>query len=40
MCALQFAAKSEQINIDNNEDVAQAQEKLELLNLLLSQQLS
>ena len=40
MCALQFAAKSEQINIDNNEDMAQAQEKLELLNLLLSQQLS
>lgn len=40
MCALQFAAKSEQINIDNSEDVAQAQEKLELLNQLLSQQLS
>jgi len=40
MCALQFAAKSEQINIDNSEDVTQAQEQLEVLNQLLSQQLS
>lgn len=40
MCALQFAAKSEQINIDSSEDVTQAQEQLEILNQLLSQQLS
>ncbi|PQJ32096.1 cell division protein ZapA [Nonlabens arenilitoris] len=40
MCALQFAAKAEQINIDSSEDVAQAQEQLEVLNQLLSQQLS
>lgn len=40
MCALQFAAKSEQMNIDSSEDVAQAQEQLEILNQLLSQQLS
>lgn len=40
MCALQFAAKSEQINIDSNDDVTQAQEQLEILNQLLSQQLS
>tara|TARA_R110002012_G_scaffold84878_2_gene211889 strand:- start:491 stop:781 length:291 start_codon:yes stop_codon:yes gene_type:complete len=39
MCALQFAAKAEQINIDSSEDVAQAQEQLEVLNQLLSQQL-
>ncbi len=40
MCALQFAAKSEQINIDSSEDVTSAQEQLEILNQLLSQQLS
>ncbi|MGJ8685418.1 MAG: cell division protein ZapA [Nonlabens sp.] len=40
MCALQFAAKSEQINIDSSEDVTSAQEQLEVLNQLLSQQLS
>ncbi|EAS20081.1 hypothetical protein BBFL7_02481 [Flavobacteria bacterium BBFL7] len=40
MCALQFAAKAEQINIDSSEDVAQAQEQLEVLSQLLSQQLS
>lgn len=40
MCALQFAAKSEQLNIDNKVDVEQAQEQLKALNLLLSQQLS
>jgi len=40
MCALQFAAKSEQINIDNKVDIEQAQEQLKALNQLLSQQLS
>ncbi len=40
MCALQFAAKSEQIHIDSKVDIEQAQEKLKTLNLLLSQQLS
>ncbi|WOI22990.1 cell division protein ZapA [Nonlabens ulvanivorans] len=40
MCALQFAAKAEQINIDSSEDVAQVQEQLEVLSQLLSQQLS
>lgn len=39
MCALQFAAKSEQINIDSSEDVTKAQEQLEILNKLLSKQL-
>lgn len=40
MCALQFAAKSEQIKIDDNEEVLQAKEQLNTLNLLLDRQLS
>lgn len=40
MCALQFAAKSEQIKIDSNDDVTQAQEQLKALNQLLDQHLS
>lgn len=40
MCALQFAAKSEQINIDKTVEMKQAQEQLEALNQLVSQQLS
>lgn len=40
MCALQFAAKSEQIKIDDNEEVLQAKEQLNALNLLLDRQLS
>ncbi|AUC78090.1 cell division protein ZapA [Nonlabens sp. MB-3u-79] len=40
MCALQFAAKSEQITIDDSADVEQAKEQLNVLNLLLDKQLS
>ncbi|MFT5926387.1 MAG: cell division protein ZapA (FtsZ GTPase activity inhibitor) [Rubritalea sp.] len=40
MCALQFAAKSEQIVIDDSADVEQAKEQLNVLNLLLDKQLS
>jgi cell division protein ZapA (FtsZ GTPase activity inhibitor) len=40
MCALQFAAKSEQITIDDSADVEQAKEQLNALNLLLDKQLS
>ena len=40
MCALQFAAKSEQITIDDSADVEQAKEQLNVLNLLLDRQLS
>lgn len=40
MCALQFAAKSEQIVIDDSVDVEQAKEQLKVLNLLLDKQLS
>lgn len=40
MCALQFAAKSEQIVIDDSTDVEQAKEQLNVLNLLLDKQLS
>jgi cell division protein ZapA (FtsZ GTPase activity inhibitor) len=40
MCALQFAAKSEQIIIDDSADVEQAKEQLTVLNLLLDKQLS
>jgi cell division protein ZapA len=40
MCALQFAAKSEQIKIDDNVEVQQAKEQLNALNLLLDQQMS
>ena len=39
MCALQFAAKSEQITIDASADVEQAKEQLNVLNLLLDRQL-
>ena len=40
MCALQFAAKSEQITINDSADVKQAKEQLNVLNLLLEKQLS
>lgn len=40
MCALQFAASTEQKKIDNSEDVSNAQKQLEQLDLLLKQQLS
>ncbi|WP_213521170.1 cell division protein ZapA [Nonlabens sp.] len=40
MCALQFAAKSEQITIDDSADVKQAKEQLNVLNLMLEKQLS
>lgn len=40
MCALQFAAKSEQLVIDDSADVEQAKEQLSVLNLLLDKQLS
>jgi cell division protein ZapA (FtsZ GTPase activity inhibitor) len=40
MCALQFAAKSEQIVIDDSADVEQAKEQLNVLNLLIDKQLS
>ncbi|WP_164510889.1 cell division protein ZapA [Nonlabens xiamenensis] len=40
MCALQFAAKSEQIKIDDQADVEQAKDRLEVLKNLLDQQLS
>ncbi|MFT4838703.1 MAG: cell division protein ZapA (FtsZ GTPase activity inhibitor) [Nonlabens sp.] len=40
MCALQFAAKAEQITIDDSADVQQAKEQLNVLNLLLDRQLS
>jgi cell division protein ZapA len=39
MCALQFAAKSEQVSIDSNIDVEEAKSQLELLDALLSQEL-
>jgi cell division protein ZapA len=39
MCALQFAAKSEQVSIDSNIDVEEAKKQLELLDALLSQEL-
>ena len=39
MCALQFAAKSEQVSIDSSTDVQDAKEQLELLDALLSQEL-
>jgi cell division protein ZapA len=40
MCALQFAARSEQKIIDNSQDNQEVQERLELLDQLLQQQLS
>ena len=40
MCALQFAAKTEQNVLDNNNEVHGAQEKIELLNKVLGQEIS
>ncbi len=40
MCALQFASQLEQKNIDIDNDVAQAKQRLETLNKLLSEHLS
>lgn len=40
MCALQFAAKTEQKNIDDNKDTAGAEAKLKALNALLQEHLS
>ena len=37
MCALQFAAKSEQKSIDNSNQVTEAEEKLNALNHLLKE---
>jgi cell division protein ZapA len=39
MCALQFAAKSEQVSIDSSTDVTDAKEQLKLLDAMLSQEL-
>jgi cell division protein ZapA len=40
MCALQFAAKNEQKNIDDISDTADAEARLESLNALLQEHLS
>lgn len=40
MCALQFAAKTEQQVLQNQDQVLQAQDKLSLLNELLEQHLN
>ncbi|MGB5983100.1 MAG: cell division protein ZapA [Nonlabens sp.] len=40
MCALQFAAKAEQVSIDSASDVEDAREQLRFLDELLSDQLS
>ena len=40
MCALQFAAKTEQKNIDNSSEMIEAEEKLRSLNDLLQQHLT
>lgn len=40
MCALQFAAKTEQQVLQNQDQVLQAQDKLSLLNELLEQHLT
>lgn len=40
MCALQFAAQTEQKSINNNSDVELAEEKLRSLNDLLQQHLA
>ena len=40
MCALQFAAQTEQKNIDNSSEMIEAEEKLRSLNDLLQQHLS
>ena len=40
MCALQFAAQTEQKNIDNSSEMIEAEEKLRSLNELLQQHLT
>ncbi len=40
MCALQFAAQTEQKNIDNSSEMMEAEEKLRSLNELLQQHLT
>ena len=40
MCALQFAAQTEQKNIDNSSEMLEAEEKLKSLNDLLQQHLA
>ncbi len=40
MCALQFAARAEQVIIDSHADVEEASKQLELLNELLADELS
>ncbi|TRO63299.1 cell division protein ZapA [Christiangramia sabulilitoris] len=40
MCALQFAAQTEQKNIDNSSEMLEAEEKLKSLNELLQQHLT
>lgn len=40
MCALQFAAQTEQKNIDNDTDTVDAEAKLKALNALLQEHLS
>ena len=40
MCALQFAARAEQVTVDSHADVEEASKQLELLNELLSDELS
>ena len=40
MCALQFAARAEQVTIDSHADVEEASKQLELLNELLADELS
>ena len=40
MCALQFAAQTEQKNIDKSSDMIEAEEKLRSLNDLLQQHLT
>ncbi|MCH4823347.1 cell division protein ZapA [Gramella lutea] len=40
MCALQFAAQTEQKNIDKSSEMIEAEEKLKSLNDLLQQHLS
>jgi len=40
MCALQFAAQTEQKNIDNSSEMIEAEEKLRSLNDLLQQHLT
>ncbi|MGB3591407.1 MAG: cell division protein ZapA [Nonlabens sp.] len=40
MCALQFAAKAEQIVLDSQSDMYEAKQRLEVLGQLLDKQLS